>query len=212
MSASSFWNGAPSVSSSPGTGQQTSPRSGLVSLSRSPSSSPMPSKCYDGRHPWIQPRALSPPGFTLGEHAVNGFFAISGFLVTMSFDRRGWRDYAIARTLRIAPGLIVAVLAVSLLLSAAMTALASSTNTCRARACAGSSSATLTSFKSNIALPGVFADNPFTFPDGNRLDPQIRGHVLRRAFSSSASSGLLRLPLAVRRRSWPGSRSALVGS
>ena len=44
-------------------------------------------------------------GFTLGEHAVNGFFAISGFLVTMSFDRRGWRDYAVARTLRIAPAL-----------------------------------------------------------------------------------------------------------
>ena len=39
-------------------------------------------------------------GFTLGEHAVNGFFAVSGFLVTMSYDRRGWRDYVIARTLR----------------------------------------------------------------------------------------------------------------
>ncbi|MDB5511725.1 MAG: hypothetical protein JWR08_1208, partial [Enterovirga sp.] len=34
-------------------------------------------------------------GFTLGEHAVNGFFAISGFLVTMSFCRRGWRDYVL---------------------------------------------------------------------------------------------------------------------
>ena len=67
-----------------------------------------------------EPLTLS-TGFTLGEHAVNGFFAISGFLVTMSFDRRGWRDYAIARTLRIAPGLIVATLAVSLLLGAAMT-------------------------------------------------------------------------------------------
>ena len=43
-------------------------------------------------------------GFTLGEHAVNGFFAISGFLVTMSFARRGWRDYAISRALRIVPG------------------------------------------------------------------------------------------------------------
>ncbi|WP_332692302.1 acyltransferase family protein, partial [Bosea sp. (in: a-proteobacteria)] len=45
-------------------------------------------------------------GFTLGEHAVNGFFAISGFLVTMSYEQRGWRDYVIARTLRIGPGLI----------------------------------------------------------------------------------------------------------
>ena len=33
-------------------------------------------------------------GYTLGEHAVNGFFAVSGFLVTMSCDRRGIRDYA----------------------------------------------------------------------------------------------------------------------
>ena len=62
-------------------------------------------------------------GFTLGEHAVNGFFAISGFLVTMSFVRRGWRDYLLARVLRIAPGLIAATLVVALLLGAAMTRL-----------------------------------------------------------------------------------------
>ena len=47
-------------------------------------------------------------GYTLGEHAVNGFFAVSGFLVTMSCDRRGIRDYAVARTLRILPGLVAA--------------------------------------------------------------------------------------------------------
>ena len=104
-------------------------------------------------------------GFTLGEHAVNGFFAISGFLVTMSFDRRGWRDYAIARTLRIAPGLIVAVLAVSLLLGAAMTALPLD-EYLQSPGLRRFVTATLTSFKSNIALPGVFADNPFTFPMG----------------------------------------------
>ncbi|WP_112664248.1 acyltransferase family protein [Microvirga flavescens] len=111
-----------------------------------------------------EPLAAS-TGFTLGEHAVNGFFAISGFLVTMSFDRRGWRDYLIARTLRIAPGLIVAALAVALLLGAAVTSLPM-------RDYFGSAglwrfiSATLTSFKSNIALPGVFADNPLQFPMG----------------------------------------------
>lgn len=104
-------------------------------------------------------------GFTLGEHAVNGFFAISGFLVTMSFDRRGWRDYAIARILRIAPGLIVAVLAVSLLLGAAMTALHLD-EYLQSPGLRRFITATLTSFKSNIALPGVFADNPFTFPMG----------------------------------------------
>ncbi len=43
-------------------------------------------------------------GYTLGEHAVNGFFAVSGFLVAMSLMRRGPRDYVLARALRIAPG------------------------------------------------------------------------------------------------------------
>ena len=57
---------------------------------------------------------LALTGMTLGEHAVNGFFAVSGFLVTMSFLRRGWRDYAIARTLRILPGLVAATLVVAL--------------------------------------------------------------------------------------------------
>lgn len=104
-------------------------------------------------------------GFTLGEHAVNGFFAISGFLVTMSFDQRGWRDYVIARALRIAPGLIVAVLAVSLLLGGAMTRLplVEYLESPELRRFIGS---TLTSFKSNIALPGVFETNPFKFPMG----------------------------------------------
>ncbi|NBJ09941.1 acyltransferase family protein [Microvirga arsenatis] len=104
-------------------------------------------------------------GFTLGEHAVNGFFAISGFLVTMSFDRRGWRDYAIARTLRIAPGLVVAVLAVSLLLGAAMTRLPLG-EYLESPALRRFIQSTLLSFKSNNALPGVFADNPFKFPMG----------------------------------------------
>lgn len=104
-------------------------------------------------------------GFTLGEHAVNGFFAISGFLVTMSFDRRGWRDYAIARTLRIAPGLIVAVLAVSLLLGAAMTTLPVEEYFV-SPGLRRFIQSTLLSFKTNLALPGVFAGNPFSFPMG----------------------------------------------
>src|SRR5918993_1001496 len=104
-------------------------------------------------------------GFTLGEHAVNGFFAISGFLVTMSFDRRGWRDYVISRALRIAPGLVAAALVVALLLGGLLTTLPLTEYLGRPelRRFIG---ATLSSFKSNIALPGVFADNPFRFPMG----------------------------------------------
>ena len=37
----------------------------------------------------------------------------------MSYDRRGWRDYAIARTLRIAPAFIVATLVVALVFGGA---------------------------------------------------------------------------------------------
>ena len=104
-------------------------------------------------------------GFTLGEHAVNGFFAISGFLVTMSYDRRGWYDYVLARTLRIAPGLVAATLLVSLGLGAAMTRLdldAYLSDPQLRRFIIG----TLTSFKSTAALPGVFEDNPLPFPMG----------------------------------------------
>lgn len=104
-------------------------------------------------------------GFTLGEHAVNGFFAISGFLVTMSFDRRGWRDYVVARALRIAPGLVAATLFTALVLGSALTRLPvgeylGSADLWRFVA------ATLTTFKSNAALPGVFETNPFRFPMG----------------------------------------------
>ena len=104
-------------------------------------------------------------GYTLGEHAVNGFFVISGFLVTMSFDRRGWLDYALARVLRIAPGLIVATLMVGLVLGAAL----SSLGPFRYLADAGTWKfvvQTLTTYKSNTVLPGVFENNPFRFPMG----------------------------------------------
>ncbi|SFD34295.1 Peptidoglycan/LPS O-acetylase OafA/YrhL, contains acyltransferase and SGNH-hydrolase domains [Bosea sp. CRIB-10] len=104
-------------------------------------------------------------GFTLGEHAVNGFFAISGFLVTMSYEQRGWRDYVVARTLRIAPGLIAATLVVALLMGGALTKLSLSaylTDPQLWRFING----TLTSFKSSAPLPGVFSDNPLRFPMG----------------------------------------------
>jgi peptidoglycan/LPS O-acetylase OafA/YrhL len=98
-------------------------------------------------------------GFTLGEHAVNGFFALSGFLVTMSYQQRGWRDYGLARMLRIAPGLIAATLVVSLVLGSAMTRLNAPAYLADPQLWR-SISGTLTTFKSAAALPGVFADNP----------------------------------------------------
>ncbi|MHB2206743.1 acyltransferase family protein [Methylobacterium sp. CM6257] len=104
-------------------------------------------------------------GYTLGEHAVNGFFAVSGFLVTMSCDRRGIRDYALARTLRILPGLVAATLLVSLVLGAAMTRLPLA-EYFRDPALWSFIRGTLTTFKSNAALPGVFDANPYRAPLG----------------------------------------------
>ncbi|KPF71821.1 acyltransferase [Bosea sp. AAP35] len=110
--------------------------------------------------PWFQTT-----GFTLGEHAVNGFFAISGFLVTMSYQRRGWGDYVLARALRIAPGLIAATLLVSLALGAAMTRLDLASYLADPRLWRFVIG-TLTTFKSAAALPGVFENNPLPFPMG----------------------------------------------
>ena len=126
----------------------------------------------------ITDEPLTPPtGFTLGEHAVNGFFAISGFLVTMSFDQRGWRDYVIARTLRIAPGLIVAVLAVALLLGAAMTALlSSSTGEPDLRRFIDADAHEL---QEQHRAAGRLRRQPLHISHGNGLDPEIRGPVLR---------------------------------
>jgi peptidoglycan/LPS O-acetylase OafA/YrhL len=45
----------------------------------------------------------------IGDLAVNGFFAISGFLVTGSIIKRGFIEYSISRMLRIYPALIVCV-------------------------------------------------------------------------------------------------------
>jgi peptidoglycan/LPS O-acetylase OafA/YrhL len=104
-------------------------------------------------------------GFTLGEHAVNGFFAISGFLVTMSYQQRGWRDYAVARALRIAPGLIAATLVVALLLGSALTKLDLAAYLGDGRLWRFISG-TLTTFKSAAPLPGLFENNPLPFPMG----------------------------------------------
>ena len=56
-------------------------------------------------------------GYTLGQHAVQVFFILSGILVAQSlFQSRSVRDYAIARGLRIFPALAVCVLLTALVL------------------------------------------------------------------------------------------------
>lgn len=56
-------------------------------------------------------------GFTSGEHAVQVFFLLSGLLVTRSMERSGSvADFALARVLRVFPGLIVCVLITALVI------------------------------------------------------------------------------------------------
>jgi peptidoglycan/LPS O-acetylase OafA/YrhL len=115
-----------------------------------------------GRHTDEPLYALT--GYTLGEHGVNGFFAVSGFLVAMSWERRGgFVPFAMARILRVYPGLIAATLVTAVVIGGAMTARPLATYL-------GSSETwrmvwqTITVFKSASILPGVFEGNPLRWP------------------------------------------------
>jgi peptidoglycan/LPS O-acetylase OafA/YrhL len=115
-----------------------------------------------GRHTDEPLHALT--GYTLGEHGVNGFFAVSGFLVAMSWERRGGAlPFAAARLLRVFPGLIVAVLVTALLIGGAMTTLGKGDYLASA-ATWKMIWQTLSTFKSATTLPGVFEGNPLRWP------------------------------------------------
>ena len=63
-------------------------------------------------------------GFTMGDHAVNVFFVLSGFLVTKSlFSRNDIAFYAAARSLRIIPGLFIMGLVTALIIGPLATSL-----------------------------------------------------------------------------------------
>jgi len=106
----------------------------------------------------------SSTGYTLGEHGVNGFFAVSGFLVAMSWDRRGGvLPFAAARLLRVFPGFVVAVLATALAIGGAMTTLPFADYARDGRVWR-MIVVTLTTFKSATTLPGVFESNALRWP------------------------------------------------
>ena len=99
-------------------------------------------------------------GFTLGEHAVNGFFAISGFLICMSWERRPDAFvFLTSRFLRLVPALVGAVVFATLVLGPLMTSLSFGAYF-RDRETWSFLWETILRLKSTGALPGVFRDNP----------------------------------------------------
>jgi peptidoglycan/LPS O-acetylase OafA/YrhL len=100
-------------------------------------------------------------GISLGELAVITFFAISGFFVSQSFDRkRSFVDFWVARILRIYPGLTLVLLLSVLVLGPFLTTF-SATNYF-------SDPATFTYLPRNLSLkflqydlPRVYQDNPY---------------------------------------------------
>jgi peptidoglycan/LPS O-acetylase OafA/YrhL len=106
-----------------------------------------------------EPRPVA--GYTLGTLAVFVFFAISGFLVSQSWDRDpNLQRFALRRALRILPGLIVAVSFTTFVIGPLMTDLPLPTYFLAAE--------TWSYFTSNASLivgrytlPGVFKTNPF---------------------------------------------------
>ena len=101
-------------------------------------------------------------GFTSGEHAVQVFFLLSGFLVAHSLEKsRSPIDFAIARGLRIFPGLIVCVVATALLLGPLVSRLSPQAYALDP-ALVGYIAKTATLVTASAKLPGVFETVPLT--------------------------------------------------
>lgn len=99
-------------------------------------------------------------GHSLGEHAVQVFFFLSGILIAQSFDRsRNLVAFAAARALRIFPGLIVCVLATALLLGPVVSRLDGVAYFTDARLAAYILK-TAGLVTGSAPLPGVFTDLP----------------------------------------------------
>ncbi|UTF58743.1 acyltransferase [Gilvimarinus sp. DA14] len=115
----------------------------------------------------------------VGAIAVEGFFAISGFLVTASLMKRDAIDYIISRSLRIVPGLTVCVFICVFLLGSLASELPISDYF--------ESTQTFTYLRNSLAfipmqweLPGVFVDNTRTAVNGSlwTLNVEVYCYVL----------------------------------
>jgi peptidoglycan/LPS O-acetylase OafA/YrhL len=113
-----------------------------------------------GRAAWQPLQLLTRQQTNLGLTAVFVFFIISGWLITESFSRNSPGQYAIARALRILPGLTAVLLALVFLIGPALTTVPLRDYFGSAQAYSFlSTNLSLTSFVDG--LPGVFDSNPF---------------------------------------------------
>lgn len=112
---------------------------------------------------WLKEPLYAWTGVSFGELAVNIFFVTSGFLVSRSLLGGGRAlDFAIARVLRIYPGLIVAVLACAFLLGPIATDMGGLNYLIAKGTWAFVIyDGLLTPLTLRAGLPGVFAHNPY---------------------------------------------------
>lgn len=99
---------------------------------------------------------------SMGEHAVQGFFILSGLLVAQSFDRSSnLLDFALARLLRIFPALIVCVLFSALVVGPLVTTLPM-TEYFSSAGLPVYILKTIALISASIPLPGVFESLPLS--------------------------------------------------
>lgn len=109
-----------------------------------------------------------------GAFAVDVFFVISGFLVAASFERHGWREFLLARVLRIYPALIVCTLLTVCVLGPLLTTSAGYWRDATTwRFLAGNA----TLWRAEFWLPGVFETLPRTAVNGSLWTLPIEGRL-----------------------------------
>tara|TARA_R110002072_G_scaffold138429_3_gene281634 strand:- start:6073 stop:7167 length:1095 start_codon:yes stop_codon:yes gene_type:complete len=120
----------------------------------------------------------------IGAVAVNGFFAISGFLVAASLVKRGIVDYLISRVLRIFPALIICVSVSVFILGPLLTTMSLSDyfNHPKTWKYLGNALGVL---NMEWVLPGVFAENARPSMNGSlwTLTVEIRCYLLLAALT-----------------------------
>lgn len=123
-----------------------------------------------------------------GAFAVDVFFVVSGFLVAASLQRRTWREFLVARALRIYPALIVCVAATVFVLGPAST---SAEQYWRDATTWRYLIANATLWRAEFWLPGVFETLPRTAVNGSLWTLPIEGRLYL-ALLVAGALGMLR--------------------